>query len=117
MAITAEQLSAIDDVVPEKGSYSPKVRVLFLIDEIGRLDGGGTERQILQLILLSKRLGYEPRLAVLRGNEWLREESVGCPVYSGRRAEPVSSFGMARLLGIGSVDAPRTDLSGADLFC
>ncbi len=82
MAITAEQLSAIDDAVPEKGSYSPKVRVLFLIDEIGRLDGGGTERQILQLILLSKRLGYEPRLAVLRGKEWLREESVGCPVYS-----------------------------------
>ncbi len=82
MAITAEQVSAIDDVVSEKVPYSPKVRILFLIDEIGRLDGGGTERQILQLIQLSKRLGYEPRLAVLRGKEWLHQESVGCPVYS-----------------------------------
>lgn len=57
------------------------VRILFLIDEIGGLDGGGTERQVLQLIRLSKRLGYDPHLAVLRGTESLTEERVGCPIY------------------------------------
>ncbi len=62
-------------------SSPEKPRVLFLIDEIGNLAGGGTEQQVLQLIGLSKRLGYAPRLAVLRGTEWLREEKAGCPVY------------------------------------
>lgn len=55
--------------------------ILFLIDEIGDLDGGGTEMQVLQLVSLSKRLGYAPRLAVLRGTEWLRDDQAGCPVY------------------------------------
>ncbi len=58
-----------------------KPRVLFLIDEIGGIAEGGTERQVLQLIKLASRLGYEPRLAVLRGTEWLTEEQAGCPVY------------------------------------
>ncbi len=58
-----------------------KPSILFLIDEIGDLAGGGTERQVLQLITLSKRLGYAPRLAVLRGTHWLGEEEAGCPVY------------------------------------
>jgi L-malate glycosyltransferase len=57
-------------------------RILFLIDEIGSIADGGTERQVLQLIQLAKRLGYEPRLAVLRGTGWLQEDSAGCPVYT-----------------------------------
>jgi glycosyltransferase involved in cell wall biosynthesis len=58
-----------------------KARILFLIDEIGGIAEGGTERQVLQLIELATRLGYEPRLAVLRGTEWLTEEQAGCPIY------------------------------------
>lgn len=57
------------------------VKILFLIDEIGQLDGGGTERQVLQLIRLAKRLGYKPSLATLRGTEWLTGERAGCPIY------------------------------------
>ncbi|HZC43969.1 MAG TPA: glycosyltransferase [Acidobacteriaceae bacterium] len=56
-------------------------RILFLIDEIGGIAEGGTERQVLQLIELATRLGYAPRLAVLRGTEWLTEEQAGCPIY------------------------------------
>jgi L-malate glycosyltransferase len=58
-----------------------KTRILFLIDEIEAITEGGTERQILQLVQLAKRLRYEPRLAVLRGSEWLNEERAGCPIY------------------------------------
>lgn len=58
-----------------------KARILFLIDEIGGIAEGGTERQVLQLIELASRLGYEPRLAVLRGTEWLTEGEAGCPIY------------------------------------
>lgn len=58
-----------------------KARILFLIDEIGGIAEGGTERQVLQLIELATRLGYEPRLAVLRGTEWLTAEQAGCPIY------------------------------------
>jgi L-malate glycosyltransferase len=58
-----------------------KARILFLIDEIGGIAEGGTERQVLQLIELATRLGYDPRLAVLRGTEWLTEEHAGCPIY------------------------------------
>lgn len=65
----------------ECGSPGSKFRILFLIDEIEGITEGGTERQILQLIQLARRLGYEPRLAVLRGTEWLCEQRAGCPVY------------------------------------
>ena len=54
-----------------KAATAGKARILFLIDEIGGIAEGGTERQVLQLIELATRLGYEPRLAVLRGTEWL----------------------------------------------
>ena len=64
-----------------KQAIATKPRILFLIDEIGGIAEGGTERQVLQLIELASRLGYEPRLAVLRGTEWLTEEQAGCPVY------------------------------------
>lgn len=60
------------------------LRLLFLIDEIPSLDCGGTERQVLQMIRSSQRLGHEPRLAVLRGSEWLTPDTAGCPVYSAR---------------------------------
>ncbi len=62
-------------------SFTRKTRILFLIDEIGGIAEGGTERQVLQLIQLAARAGYEPYLAVLRGTEWLTEERAGCPVY------------------------------------
>lgn len=61
---------------------SPRLRILFLIDEIDSLDAGGTERQILQKIHLSQRLGYDPTLVVLRGTEWLDATIAGCPVFS-----------------------------------
>lgn len=65
----------------EPVSSARKLRILFLIDEIEGITEGGTERQILQLIQLARRLDYEPRLAILRGSEWLGEERAGCPVY------------------------------------
>lgn len=81
--ITAPQQTAGSEGVRRESS-APKLRVLFLIDEIGSLDGGGTERQVLQMIRLLRRLGHEPSLAVLRGTEWLTAEEAGCPVYSAR---------------------------------
>lgn len=68
--------------IGERRVKALKPRILFLIDEIGGIAEGGTERQVLQLIEMARRLGYEPRLAVLRGTEWLTEEQAGCPVYS-----------------------------------
>ncbi len=69
------------NAIADKDSMAQKPRILFLIDEIGGITEGGTERQVLQLVVLSKRLGYEPNLAVLRGTEWLSEEQAGCPLY------------------------------------
>jgi glycosyltransferase involved in cell wall biosynthesis len=79
-------LTAVGQVVgtcerAEPVSGARKLRILFLIDEIEGITEGGTERQILQLIQLARRLNYEPRLAILRGSEWLLEERAGCPVY------------------------------------
>ncbi len=74
------QVSGIDGVAAASATAG-KVRILFLIDEIGGIAEGGTERQVLQLIELATRLGYEPRLAVLRGTEWLTQEQAGCPIY------------------------------------
>ena len=71
-----------DEAVAEEMVWKP--RILFLIDEIGGIAEGGTERQVLQLIELAQRLGYEPRLAVLRGTEWLSEGQAGCPMYFAR---------------------------------
>lgn len=72
---------ALETCVETAPSRDGKTRILFLIDEIEAITDGGTERQILQLIQLAKRLDYEPRLAVLRGSEWLNETQAGCPVY------------------------------------
>jgi len=80
LATVTEQIA--DTHAPAPGKAKP--RILFLIDEIGAITDGGTERQIFQLVQLARRLGYQPRLAVLRGTEWLREEDAGCPVYSAR---------------------------------
>lgn len=55
--------------------------ILFLIDEIYSISNGGTERQVLQMVDLARRLGYRPHLAVLRGTRWLSEEEIGCPIY------------------------------------
>ena len=46
--------------VGENGVKALKPRILFLIDEIGGIAEGGTERQVLQLIQMAQRLGYEP---------------------------------------------------------
>jgi glycosyltransferase involved in cell wall biosynthesis len=70
----------MNGIVPQP-VMAGKARILLLIDEIGGIAEGGTERQVLQLIELATRLGYEPRLAVLRGTEWLTEEQAGCPIY------------------------------------
>lgn len=78
-----------------------KRKILYLIDEIGGIAEGGTERQILQLIGLSRRLGYEPQLAVLRGTEWLSEEHAGCPIYQA---------------GVGSLFSPSTWRACLDLI-
>lgn len=77
-------------------------RILFLIDEIGGIAEGGTERQVFQLIELASRLGYEPRLAVLRGTEWLTEEQAGCPIYfagANSLLRPSGWRACARLIG------------------
>jgi glycosyltransferase involved in cell wall biosynthesis len=66
----------------EQTRSAPEHRILFLIDEMGGIAEGGTERQILQLVRLARRLGYAPRIAVLRGTEWLTPEQAGCPIYS-----------------------------------
>jgi L-malate glycosyltransferase len=78
--LSGTQISGINGTVPQAAA-SGKARILFLIDEIGGIAEGGTERQVLQLIELATRLGYEPRLAVLRGTEWLTEKEAGCPIY------------------------------------
>ena len=77
--LTMTHISETDEIVAKASTLKP--RILFLIDEIGGIAEGGTERQVLQLIELAHRLGYEPRLAVLRGTEWLTEEQAGCPIY------------------------------------
>jgi len=98
MSTAVDQISQTHQAGARDGQpvSPPRRRILFLIDEIQRLDDGGTERQVLQLIHLAARLGYDPQLAVLRGSEWLRDGSAGCPVHfaavksvfgvSGRRA-------------------------------
>ena len=80
MATVVRQILEMD-AVADRDSTAMKPRILLLIDEIGGIAEGGTERQVLQLIQLARHLGYEPRLAVLRGTEWLREEQAGCPIY------------------------------------
>lgn len=79
MATTIDQAVHIDEPVGSRSTDAP--RILYLIDEIGGITEGGTERQLLQLVLLARRLGYHPRIAVLRGTEWLTEDIAGCPVY------------------------------------
>lgn len=74
------------------------LKILFLIDEIGNLDGGGTERQVLQLVRLSKRAGYQPCLATLRGTEWLTEERAGCPIYHAGATSLFRPAGWLKLL-------------------
>ena len=74
------EISGMSGIAPQP-TTAGKARILFLIDEIGGIAEGGTERQVLQLIEMATRLGYEPRLAVLRGTEWLAEEQAGCPIY------------------------------------
>ena len=78
--LAGTQTSGISGIVA-KPATAGQARILFLIDEIGGIAEGGTERQVLQLIELAIRLGYEPRLAVLRGTEWLTQEQAGCPIY------------------------------------
>jgi glycosyltransferase involved in cell wall biosynthesis len=74
------QISGMSGIAVKQAA-AVKPRILFLIDEIGGIAEGGTERQVLQLIELASRVGYEPRLAVLRGTEWLKDEQAGCPVF------------------------------------
>ncbi len=55
---------------------------------------------MLQLIQLAHRLGYDPRLAVLRGTEWLTEGQAGCPIYFAGVRNPLfpSGWGACRKL-------------------
>lgn len=80
MSTTMQQIPAAGGIGGSRGR-ALKPRILFLIDEIGGIAEGGTERQVLQLIELANRLGYEPRLMVLRGTEWLTERQAGCPIF------------------------------------
>lgn len=86
-----------DDAADSPGNNP---RILFLIDEIGSITEGGTERQVLQLVHLAARLGYEPHIAVLRGTEWLSEEVAGCPVYLARVGSLFSVSGWREYLGL-----------------
>lgn len=78
---TALRRDPVTGIAKDRRTESSKPRILFLIDEIGGIAEGGTERQVLQLIGLARRLGYDPRLAVLRGTNWLTNEQAGCPIY------------------------------------
>lgn len=69
--------------VAEAAPPCSRLRILFLIDEMEAITDGGTERQILQLVQLALRSGYQPCVAVLRGTKWLTQEKAGCPVYLG----------------------------------
>ncbi|MEO6119817.1 MAG: glycosyltransferase [Terriglobales bacterium] len=51
-----------------------------MIDEMKALTDGGTERQVLQMVVLMKQAGAEVRLCTLRGTAWLTAEQAGCPV-------------------------------------
>ncbi len=61
---------------------SPRpLRILYMIDEMEALTAGGTERQILQMMMLMKAAGAEVQLCLLRKTEWLTEEAAGVPVH------------------------------------
>lgn len=55
-------------------------RILFLIDELTSITAGGTERQLLQLVGIARKIGLSPQICVLRKTHWLTEEIAGCPV-------------------------------------
>lgn len=80
MGLALGKLPFVNEI-REKNHPEPAPRILFLIDDIESIPNGGTERQILHLILLARRLGYAPRVAVLHGTEWMSEEQAGCPIY------------------------------------
>ncbi len=84
----------------EKESKAQMPRILFLIDEIGSIADGGTERQVLQLVHVATRLGYAPRLAALRGTEWLTEDKAGCPVYLAGAHSLLRPSGWGNCLGL-----------------
>ena len=110
------QISGMSGIAPQPVTDG-KARILFLIDEIGGIAEGGTERQVLQLIELATRLGYEPRLAVLRGTEWLTAEQAGCPIYCAGGEQSAASFRVARMRQAGAMDAAGTNFAGANIFC
>ena len=99
LAMAVEHDSVIRGLADET-SAAQKLRILFLIDEIGAITEGGTERQVLQLVQLARRLGYDPRLAVLRGTEWLHEEQAGCPIYLTRADSLLRLSGWRSCVGL-----------------
>jgi glycosyltransferase involved in cell wall biosynthesis len=76
-----------------------KPRILFLIDELSiKLEGGGTERQVLQLVEIAKNSNLEPELWVLRGSEMPPPELTKCTVVL-LNIKTLSSFaGLNKLL-------------------
>jgi glycosyltransferase involved in cell wall biosynthesis len=70
------------DSVGEVSDRSPvrAGRVLFLIDELASITAGGTERQLLQLVSIARKVGFLPQICVLRNTYWLTEEIAGCPI-------------------------------------
>jgi glycosyltransferase involved in cell wall biosynthesis len=55
-------------------------RILFLVDELEPITADGSERQLLQMIDISRRNGMRPQVGVFRGTRWLTDEAAGCPV-------------------------------------
>lgn len=79
---------------------TPAIRILYLIDEIKDLRAGGTERQVLQMISLTRQAGLEPHLCVFRGSEWLDPSVIGCPVHRAEYKRFLSLAGIGSLFGL-----------------
>ncbi len=56
-------------------------KILFVIDEMGSITDGGTERQLLQLVNLAGSIGLLPEILVLRNTRWLTQAMAGCMVH------------------------------------
>jgi L-malate glycosyltransferase len=73
------------------------VRILFLVDEISAVTGGGAQRQILQMVDICSQSGMRPQICVFRGTEWLTPEVASCPVTHFQIQKVTSSDGLRSL--------------------
>lgn len=75
-------------------------KILFVIDEMASITAGGTERQLLQLVELTRNAGLSPEILIFRNTSWLTDEIAGCPVHHAKLHTLFASDGIRELLRI-----------------